>query len=88
MNLEPTIQSEVSQKEKNAAHSHTCVGSGKTVLMGLSAGSSGDAGPESRLVDAGGEGEGGAHGERSTETHTSENASRGDVWQNQCSAAK
>ena len=71
MNLEPIVQSEVSQKEKEILYINTCVWNLErwywwTYLQS----SSGDADIENRLVNTVGEGEGGMNWESGMETRT------------------
>ena len=61
VNLEPIIQSEVSQKETEISYINTCMESRKMVLMNYLQGSNGDSYIANRLVDTGQEGEGGAN---------------------------
>ena len=61
VNLEPIIQSGVSQKETEISYINTCMESRKMVLMNYLQGSNGDSYIANRLVDTGQEGEGGAN---------------------------
>ena len=70
VNLEPIIQSGVSQKETEISYINTCMESRKMVLMNYLQGSNGDSYIANRLVDTGQEGEGGANWESSIETYT------------------
>ena len=68
MNLEPVIQSEVSQEEKNKYRILTHLYGISKDLNRLQ-GSSGDADIENRLADTGREGEGGTSAASSMETY-------------------
>ena len=72
-NLEPTLQSEVSQKEKNryCILTHMYMESRRMVLMNLFAGQQRRHKKRGQVVDTVREGEGGTNGESSIETYTS-----------------
>ena len=70
MNLEPTIQSEVSQKEKDKYHIAYTRNLERWYWHTYLQGSDGDAARESRPVDTAGEGEGGMNRESNSETQT------------------